>query len=108
MSSQLQTTSSTASIGRVTLVLTLAIWMLSVALPSVIRLWSPLGSYGYLTNADGVITTVGRGSPADVAGIHVGDRIVLRSVPYSVRRYAIGPLTLAPAPGTKLELFLQT
>jgi hypothetical protein len=43
-----------------------------------------------------------------VAGIHVGDRIVLRSVPYSVRRYAIGPLTLAPASGTKLELFLQT
>ena len=108
MSSQLQNASSNVSFGRAVIVCTLAIWMLSVALPGVVRVWSPLGSFGYSTNASGHVTAVSRGSPADVAGMRVDDDIDLGAVRYDYRRYAVGPLTLAPSPGTQVELFLKT
>jgi len=108
MSSEFQTTSSSASFGRVVVVLALGIWMLSIVLPSVLRLWSPLGSFGYLTNANGEITSVSPGSPAAASAMHVHDKIDLATESLEFRRYAVGPLTLAPAPGTKIELKLQT
>src|ERR1700680_4668289 len=92
------------SIGRLLLVLLVGLWMLSVVLPSIARLWSPLGTFGYAVDSDGRVTSVSTGLPADRAGLRAGDVLDLRAVPFESRRYAIGPLTRAPLPGTSIEL----
>jgi hypothetical protein len=98
------TEQSRFSLGRLLIVLLLGTWMLAVVLPSVARLWAPLGTFGYAVDSDGRVTSVSAGLPADRAGLRPGDVFDLKSVPFELRRYAIGPLTRAPLEGTSIEL----
>jgi len=104
MLSRLPTEQSTFSLGRVLVVLLLALWMLAVVLPSIVRLWNPLGTFGYTVDSNGSVTSVGPGLPADRAGLRTGDVFDLKAVPFELRRYAVGPLTRAPLAGTSIEL----
>jgi hypothetical protein len=98
------TEQSSFSIGRLLVVLLLGMWMLAVILPSVARLWSPLGTFGYAVDADGKVTSVSAGLPADHAGLRAGEFFDLKSVPFELRRYAVGPLTRAPVAGTSIAM----
>ena len=93
--------SSTAVIVTVGII---ALWQLTVSVPSVSRLWHPLGWFGYHANSDGAVTQVSPGSPADRAGLSSGDRFAVSLVPAGQRRFALGPLYLAPSPGYRLTL----
>lgn len=79
-------------------------WMLAVTVPSVTRLWHPLGTFGYRADSDGRVTQVSATSPAQEAGLKQGDRFALPLVPLEQRRYALGPLFLAPAAGYTIRL----
>src|ERR1700687_4823394 len=92
------------SIGRLLVVLLLGTWMLAVVLPSVARLWAPLGAFGYTVDSDGSVKSVTPGLPAARAGLHPEDRFDLKAVPFELRRYAVGPLTRAPLAGTSIEM----
>jgi len=82
--------------GRVLLV-ALTVWALAMVVPDFYRLYQPLGSFGFYTNNDGLITDV-QGqftersrSPAFQAGLQVGDRLDLkemRCIPISTLRCA--------------------
>lgn len=61
--------------ARTIIVVVLALLMLAVDALSLREIWHPHGVFGYGTNVDGVVTGVDRGSPADAAGIRVGDRL---------------------------------
>ena len=61
--------------ARAIVVVVLALLMLGVDGLSVREMWHARGVFGYGTNVDGVVTGVDRGSPADLAGIRVGDRL---------------------------------
>lgn len=104
MLSRLPTEQSTFSAGRFAVVLILGVWMLAVVLPSVSRLWAPLGTFGYGIDPNGRVTSVSAGSPAERAGLHPEDSYDLKAVPFELRRYAVGPLTRAPLAGTRIEL----
>jgi hypothetical protein len=101
---RLPTEQSTFSIGRLFTVLLLGMWMLAIVLPSVARLWAPLGTFGYAVDPDGRVTSVSAGLPADRAGLRTGDAFDLKAVPFELRRYAIGPLTRAPVAGTTIAI----
>lgn len=81
------------SLGRLLVVLLLGLWMLGVVLPSIARLWVPLGTFGYAVDPDGQVTSVSPGLPADRAGLRTGNYFDLNAVPFELRRYAVGPLT---------------
>jgi hypothetical protein len=98
------TESSNFSIGRLFAVAILGLWMLAVVLPSISRLWSPLGSFGYSADPDGHITSVAAASPAAASGLHAGDAIDIKALTFDVRRYGIGPLTLSATPGITITL----
>jgi hypothetical protein len=104
MLSRLPTEQSTFSFGRLLVVLLLGLWMLAVVLPSISRLWAPLGTFGYAINVNGIVTRVDAGLPADRAGMRKDDVCDLKAVPFDWRRYAVGPLTRAPSAGTAIEL----
>jgi hypothetical protein len=104
MLKRLPTEQSSFSYGRLLVVLLLGSWMLAVVLPSVSRLWVPLGTFGYAVDPEGLVTGVSSDLPADRAGLRVGNYFDLRAVPFEWRRYAIGPLTRAPIAGTSIEL----
>jgi hypothetical protein len=95
---------SFGSIARLITVALISVWMLAVTVPSVSRLWSPLGTFGYHADSDGIVTQVSAMSPAKEAGLAPGDRFAKTSIPSEKRRYAIGPLFLAPAPGYSIRL----
>ncbi|MFI5389268.1 MAG: hypothetical protein ACHQY2_06070, partial [Candidatus Eremiobacterales bacterium] len=61
--------------ARTIVVAVLALLLLGVDALSLREIWHPRGVFGYGTNVDGVVTGVDRGSPADAAGIRVGDRL---------------------------------
>ena len=61
--------------ARTIVVVFLALLMLGVDGLSLREMWHARGVFGYGTNVDGVVTGVDRGSPADLAGIRVGDRL---------------------------------
>src|ERR1700676_3807323 len=98
------TEQSSFSIVRLLVVLLLGLWMLTVVLPSIARLWAPLGTFGYTVDSDGSVKSVSPGLPAARAGLHPDDAFDLRAVPFELRRYAIGPLTRAPLAGTAIEM----
>ena len=100
----LPTEQSRFSIGRLFVVLLLGMWMLAVVLPSIARLWSPLGTFGYAVDPNGHVTSVSAGLPAGRAGLQTGNDFDLNAVPFDLRRYAVGPLTRAPFPGTSIEM----
>jgi hypothetical protein len=102
------TDQSTFSIGRLLVVLLIGAWMLVVILPSVSRLWAPLGTFGYAVDSDGGVTSVSAGLPADRAGLRAGDEFDLKVVAFELRRYAVGPLTRAPLAGTSIALPVRT
>jgi hypothetical protein len=101
---RLPTEQSSFSIGRLLVVLVLGAWMLAVVLPSVSRLWAPLSTFGYAVDPDGLVTSVSPGLPADRAGLRAGNYFDLKAVPFELRRYAIGPLTLAPVAATSIAM----
>src|ERR1700688_3687884 len=107
MLSRLPTEQSTFSAARLLVVLILGIWMLAVVLPSIARLWAPLGTFGYGIDPNGLVISVSDDSPAARAGLRPGDICDLKAVPFDLRRYAVGPLTLAPVAGTRIELPVQ-
>jgi hypothetical protein len=83
-------------VGRVLLV-TLTFWALAMVVPDFYRLYQPLGSFGFYSNNDGIITDVQgpfreqTDSPAFQAGLRVGDRLDLeqmRCIPISTLRCA--------------------
>ena len=61
--------------ARTIVVVVLALLLIGVDALSLREIWHPRGVFGYGTNVDGVVTGVDRGSPADAAGIRVGDRL---------------------------------
>jgi hypothetical protein len=107
MLSRLPTEQSSFSAVRLLVVLILGVWMLAVVLPSIARLWAPLGTFGYGIDPNGVVVSVSADSPAARAGLRPGDTCDLKAVPFDLRRYAVGPLTLAPLAGMKVELPIQ-
>lgn len=74
----------------------LAIWSIGVVLPSLGRLWAPLAQTGFYSTTDGWITDVERGSPAERAGIRVGERVDLPRMDFESRRVGVG-LAVVPA-----------
>lgn len=78
----------TRSAVRVIVVTVLAVWSMAVVMPSLARLWHPLGSVGLSATGDGHIDSVVDGSAAAKAGIHAGDRIDMRSTGLDSRRIA--------------------
>jgi hypothetical protein len=83
-------------VGRVLLV-ALAFWALVMVVPDFYRLYQPLGSFGFYSNNDGIITDVQgpfrdqTDSPAFQAGLRVGDRLDLaqmRCIPIRTLRCA--------------------
>lgn len=60
---------------RTIIVVGLALVVLAIDLADLKRIWVPNGVFGYGTNLDGVVTGVDLGSPADRAGMRVGDRL---------------------------------
>jgi hypothetical protein len=82
--------------GRILLVV-LAFWALAMIVPDFYRLYRPLGSFGFYSNNDGLITDVQgpfleqADSPAFQAGLRVGDRLDLermRCVPINTLKCA--------------------
>lgn len=64
---------------RTFVVLFLAAVVLALCLPDIRRVWQPEGDFGYSTDYDNVVTSVDSDSPADRAGLKVGDRIDIAS-----------------------------
>ncbi len=60
---------------RAVVVIGVSLTMLSVSAIGLREIWHPTGVFGYGTNVDGVVTGVDANSPADRAGIRVGDRL---------------------------------
>jgi len=89
---------------RIFTVAVVSIWMLVTSVPSISRVWHPLGTFGYRSDSDGRVTQVATGSPADAAGLRVDDRFAVLLTPTSVRRYALGPLFVAPSAGVTISL----
>jgi hypothetical protein len=88
--------------GRIAIV-ALAIWALAMIVPDLQRLWQPLGSFGFYSNNDGLITDVQWPfmdetlSPAWQAGLRRGDRLDLaqmRCIPVHTLRCATALATL--------------
>jgi hypothetical protein len=82
--------------GRI-LLAALTFWALAMVVPDLYRLYRPLGSFGFYSNNDGVITDVQgpfleqTASPAFQAGLRVGDRLDLeqmRCIPINTLRCA--------------------
>lgn len=96
------------AIVRFAIVIVIAAWMLADAVPSISRSWSPLGTFGYATDADGRVTSVAASSAAAIAGLRVGDRFVVAAVPIETRRFVLGPLFLTSRPGIALTLPVST
>jgi len=82
---------------RAFVVLFLAAVVLTYCLPDIRRLWEPEGDFGYQTDFDNVVTSVDPHSPADQAGLKVGDRIDLASTNGDYRSLVTnGPGTSVP------------
>lgn len=99
-----ETRTTAKSLVRIAVVAAIALWMLADSVPSISRLWTPLGTFGYFADADGRVTSVAASSPASTAGLQVGDRFAVASVPISERRFVLGPLFLTSQPGVRLTL----
>lgn len=56
------------------LVIALSLFVLTSGVSDIVRVWHPIGWFGTLANADFVVSAVAPGTPADRAGIGVGDR----------------------------------
>lgn len=56
------------------LVVALSLFVLTSGVSDIVRLWHPIGWFGTLANSDFVVSHVAPGTPADRAGIRVGDR----------------------------------
>ncbi|HEY7993022.1 MAG TPA: hypothetical protein VID24_02280 [Candidatus Eremiobacteraceae bacterium] len=96
------------SIVRFAVVIVIGAWMLADAVPSISRIWAPLGTFGYTADADGRVTSVAASSAAANAGLRVGDRFAVASVPIDQRRFVLGPLFLTSRPGIALTLPVST
>lgn len=94
--------------ARILTVALVSFWMLAVTVPSISRLWHPLGTFGYHADSDGRVTQIAPDSPAQRAGLAPGDRFEVAQVPDDRRRYALGPLFLAPSAGFTLALPVTT
>src|SRR5689334_4951113 len=93
---------------RFAIVIVIGVWMLADAVPSISRSWAPLGTFGYTADADGRVTSVAASSAAANAGLRVGDRFAVASVPIDQRRFVLGPLFLTSRPGIALTLPVST
>ena len=78
---------------RVFAVLFLAAVVLTYSLPDIRRVWQPMGHFGYVGDADNAVTAVDPNSPADRAGLKLGDRIDLASTSREYRYSAADTLT---------------
>jgi hypothetical protein len=68
----------------------IALWSIGHVLPDFARTIVPIGGYsGYSGDDDGLVRVVDPGSPAERAGIRVGDRIVITAMPFDQRRSGI-------------------
>lgn len=66
---------------------TLSLFIFSSGLADAVRLWQPIGWFGTVANADFVIKGVAPRTPADLAGIRVGDRFDIQRLPPQKRWY---------------------
>jgi len=89
----MQSAASAVPAGRIIarwfFVLAITIWTIGIAIPSLGRLWSPLGSIGLNCTGDGRITDVQPNAPAARAGIRSGDQIDLRATAFESRRVVL-------------------
>jgi hypothetical protein len=89
------------------LLLALAVaWAVGGLCVSISFLWSPRGGVGIAANYGGRITNVVPGSPADLAHIAPGDRIVLPQTPFETRTKLLGAGSPF-APGTVLHVTVE-
>jgi hypothetical protein len=77
-------------------VLALSIWSIGVIIPSLGRLWSPLGVIGLGCTVDGRITSIDPNGPAAHAGIRGGDQFDLRATEFESRRVVAEGCSLIP------------
>lgn len=71
-------------------VLFMAAVVIAYSLPDLRRVWLPDGRVGYVTDFDNVVTAVESHSPADRAGLRVGDQIDLAATDPRFRQLATG------------------
>ena len=90
---------------RTLIVLALCLLLAAIFALDLHRLWSPLGVLGYLTNADGIVIGVTPGSPADRAGMQLGDRVDERNTPPQFRPY-VAQGTIVWAAGQRVSFAL--
>ena len=64
--------------------------VLAYCLPDIRRLWQPSGTLGYVTDVDNVVTSVDTQSPADRAGVKVGDTIDVSATEPHIRYLVTG------------------
>jgi hypothetical protein len=91
--------------GRFLLAMLLA-WAVGSLYVSLSFLWTPRGTVGISANYGGRITNVDPGSPANLAHITTGDRIVLPLTPFAARPKLVGTTTPFP-PGTILHFAVR-
>src|SRR5579864_6060628 len=87
---------------RALVVVALSLFVVFEAVPEVRRVWLPVGVFGYGTNLDGVVTGIDTDSPADKAGMQLGDRIDVRLTPPQ-NAWLVIQQPVAPKPGDSIS-----
>ena len=90
---------------RTIVVIALSLFVIAINVVDLNEIWHPIGVFGYGTNVDGVVTGVDPGSPADLAGMRVGDRVDQSAM--SVQdRWDLVQIPAVESPGMSRTLWL--
>lgn len=89
-------------------VIALSIFVGCEAVPDIRRVWLPVGVFGYGTNLDGVVTGIDADSPANRAGMQLGDRLDVRlSPPQNAWLVIQRPVAVKPGDSISLDVAHQ-
>jgi hypothetical protein len=93
---------------RTLVVVALSLFAIFAAACDLRRLWVPIGSFGYGTDLDGVVTAIDDGSPAARAGMALGDRVIVTAADRDVSWFIIQiPSVQQPGDRVALDLLHQ-
>ena len=88
-------------------VLFLAAVVLTYALPDIRRVWQPVGNFGFVTDADNFVTGVDPDSPADRAGVRVGDQLDTAATNRQYRFIILTPGASTSLPGQRVVVAIR-